>query len=102
MTMAISPDGHEIEFCAPFKGFLNNMSGAPNIALGKTIDISMSLEASGELHATSGNGTWASDTGAPIIGYQLQVPEPGAYTMLLTVVAAMIVRSMGTFARAKW
>lgn len=83
MTMAISPDGHEIEFAAPFKGFLNNESGDPNIALGKTIDISMSLEASGELHATSGNGTWASDTATPIIGYQLQVPEPAAWVLLV-------------------
>ena len=86
MTMAISPDGHEIEFRAPFKGFLNNEAGDPNIELGKTIDISVSLEASGELHATSGNGTWASDTATPIIGYRLQVPEPALYAMLLALV----------------
>jgi hypothetical protein len=27
MSMALSPDGHEIEICAPFKGFLNNAMG---------------------------------------------------------------------------
>lgn len=78
MSMAISPDGHEIEFCAPFKGFLSTSGGAPNVALGKTIDISMSLEASGELFATAGNGTWASDTTAPINGYVLEIPEPAS------------------------
>ena len=84
MSMALSPDGHELEFCAPFKGFLRNSSDNANIALGKTIDISMSLEASGELFATSGNGTWASDTATPIIGYELgaNVPEPSMFVAL--------------------
>lgn len=89
MSMAISPDGHEIEFCAPFKGFLNNSSGVPNMALGKTIDISMSLEASGEMFAASGtNGTWASDTTAPINGYVLEIPEPT--TAMLLILAGAI------------
>ena len=44
--------------------------------LGKTIDISFSLEASGEL---APGGEWASDTGDPIIGYYLALPtEPVA------------------------
>jgi hypothetical protein len=68
MTMALSPDGHEVEIRAPFKGFLNNKGGEPNMALGKMIDISFSLEASGEL---APGGTWASDTGNPINGYYL-------------------------------
>jgi hypothetical protein len=78
MSMALSPDGHEVEIRAPFKGFLNNASGQPNMALGKTIDIAFSLEHSGEMVARPSDPDypvdWASDTAAPINGYFL-----GAY-----------------------
>lgn len=71
-SLAISPDGHELEMVAPFKGFLGDILGNPNMALGHTINISFSLEASGELSNAPGtNGMWASDTAAPIIGYYL-------------------------------
>ena len=44
------------------------------MALGKTINISFSLEASGEL---APDLDWASDTGDPIVGYYLSpLPEP--------------------------
>ncbi len=76
MKVALSADGTEIEFSAPFKGFLNNASGSPNMALGKTIDISFSLEASGEL---APGRRWASDTGDPIVGYNLE-SNPGDLT----------------------
>jgi len=81
MSMALSPDGHEIEISAPFKGFLNNAMGQPNMALGKTLDISFSLEASGQLVP---GGTFGSDTGDPIIGYVLgsAVPEPSSLAMI--------------------
>ena len=86
MSMALSPDGHEIEICAPFKGFLKNASGQPNIALGKTINVAFSLEHSGELVARPGDPDypvdWASDTAAPITGYFLGVPEPSSCLML--------------------
>jgi hypothetical protein len=75
VSYALSPDGHELEMRAPFKGFLNNAASDANIALGKTLDISFSLEASGELFAPPGsNGTWASDTAAPITSYFLGLP----------------------------
>ena len=61
--------------------------------LGKTIDISFSLEASGELHATSGNGQWASDTAQPIVGYYLGVPEPSTFALATIVGAAFLRRS---------
>jgi hypothetical protein len=82
VSMALSPDGHEVEIRAPFKGFLNNESGQPNMALGKTLDISFSLEASGEL---APGQEWASDTGDPINGYYLgsPVPEPSSLTMVV-------------------
>ena len=77
---------HEIEICAPFKGFLNNASGQPNIALGKTIDIAFSLEHSGEMVARPGDPDypvdWASDTAAPITGYFLGIPEPSSLAMV--------------------
>ena len=80
MSVSLSPDGHEIEICAPFKGFLNNASGLANMALGKTIDISFSLEASGEL---APGDSWASDTADPIVGYYLggAVPEPSSIAL---------------------
>lgn len=96
---SISPDGHEIEMVAPFVGFMSypganpGERGDPLIALSKTLDISFSLEASGELHAASGNGTWASDTAEPIVGYYLGVPEPSALALALVAMAGILCRS---------
>lgn len=94
MSVALSPDGTELEMVAPFKGFLKDSQGNPNMALGKTIDISFSLEASGEL----ASGDWASDTADPIVGYVLEgpaaIPEPS------TIVLAMMV-SLGLVARRR-
>jgi hypothetical protein len=90
-SMALSPDGHEVEIRAPFKGFLNNASGIPNMALGKTLDVSFSLEASGEL---APGDEWASDTGDPIVQYFLSaVPEPSCMAMLAcaTLLTSLVV-----------
>lgn len=73
IRIALSPDKHEAEMVAPFRGFMRSPGGDRILALGKTIGISISLEASGEL--APGN-TWASDTGNPILGYYLAHPEP--------------------------
>lgn len=89
IRIARSPDGHEAELVAPFRGFMRDPQGQPILALGKTINISISLEASGEL---APGGAWASDTGDPIVGYHLSaysdpqlriVPaaQPGAVTL---------------------
>jgi hypothetical protein len=72
IEIALSPNGHEAEMVAPFRGFMRDTLDNPIMALGKTIDISFSLEASGEL----ASGDWASDTAAPIVGYFLS-PIPG-------------------------
>jgi hypothetical protein len=85
----LSPDGHELEMIAPFAGFMSYPGAAPGqrgdpiIQLGRTIDISFSLESSGELTTPPGdpnpNGEWGSDTAPPIIGYYLAaVPEPSS------------------------
>ena len=68
IEIALSPDGHEAEMVAPFRGFMEDADGNPIMALGKTIDVSFSLEASGELAV---GGDWASNTGDPILGYYL-------------------------------
>jgi hypothetical protein len=68
VQVALSDDGHRAEVIAPFRGFMNDPQGSPIIALGKTIKVSMSLEASGEL---AEDGEWASDTGPPIANYIL-------------------------------
>jgi hypothetical protein len=69
---ALSPDGHELEMMIPMKGFLVDAKGDSLVRLGRKINISMSLEASGEL---AKGGQWASNTGAPIRGYVLEHPK---------------------------
>ncbi len=70
IQIAVSEDGHEAEMIAPFRGFLREKStGMPVMDLGRTIDLSFSLEASGEL---APGQEWASDTAEPINGYMLE------------------------------
>ncbi len=74
IRIARSPDGHQAEMVAPFRGFMRHPGGTPIIAQGNILNLSISLEASGEL--APGNA-WASDTGDRISGYYLSpYPEP--------------------------
>jgi hypothetical protein len=66
---ALSADGHELEMAIPMKGFLVDRAGKPIMRLGGKLNISFSLEASGEL---ARGGRWASNTAAPIKGYRLE------------------------------
>ena len=81
ITYALSPNGHQLEMKVPFKGFLEDADGNPIVSIGDTVDLSFSLEASGELSnevsQSNPNGLWASDTAEPIIGYHLS-PIPTA------------------------
>lgn len=61
-TAKTSADGHQLEACFPLKGFLPTKSGKLLITPGDTVDLSFSLEASGELAAGQ---DWASDTAQP-------------------------------------
>ncbi|MCP4413402.1 MAG: hypothetical protein GY808_12655, partial [Gammaproteobacteria bacterium] len=64
ITIAVSEDGHEAEIKAPMWGFLKTPEGEPIVSIGKTMVVSASLEASGEL-ADGGDGSssnWGSDT----------------------------------------
>jgi hypothetical protein len=69
---ALSRDGHELEMMIPIKGFLTDRAGKPILSLGRTVNVSFSLEASGELAA---GRQWASNTAAPIKGYYLEPPR---------------------------
>ncbi|MEZ6044069.1 MAG: FG-GAP-like repeat-containing protein [Planctomycetaceae bacterium] len=91
IEFAQSLDGTELEMIVPFKGFLVDDLGNPIVDLGATVDLSFSLEASGELsnevNASNPNGMWASDTGNPINGYFLSTPKdygdaPDSYSTL--------------------
>uniref|UniRef100_A0A7C4QNL3 Carbohydrate-binding domain-containing protein n=1 Tax=Schlesneria paludicola TaxID=360056 RepID=A0A7C4QNL3_9PLAN len=68
-TAALSADGHRLEAKFPFRGFLKDERNLPIMATGRKIDLSFSLEASGEL---APGKRWASDTGEPITGYLLE------------------------------
>jgi hypothetical protein len=96
VRIALSLDGHEAEMVAPFCGFMRDAAGNPIMALGKTIDISVSLEASGEL---APGGQWASDTSDPIVGYYLDpVPEPSVVAILASgVLTALAIRRRKLF-----
>lgn len=79
IEVAVSPDGHEAEMKAPMWGFFSDEKGVPIVKLGNTIDISFSLEGSGELSESaiemghSGKkAVWGSDTADPIVGYYLK------------------------------
>ena len=81
IRIARSPDGHQAEMVAPFRGFMRDATqphtaAKPIISLGKTINISFSLEASGELapDAAPDSHPWASNTAEPIRGYYLSPP----------------------------
>ena len=66
-------NGHEAEIKAPMWGFLKTPEGDPIITLGRTIQVSASLEASGELSEHAANlgytpgstSEWGSDTAEP-------------------------------------
>ncbi len=81
IKVAVSPDGHEAEMMAPMWGFFWDEHGVPIVKLGNTIDVSFSLEASGELSESAqelgyhGNhSVWGSDTADPIVGYKITAP----------------------------
>jgi len=71
VTGAISRDERQAEICFPMIGFLVDENGKPIVELGRTLDISFSVESSGEL---TPDGEWASDTADPIEGYVLEPP----------------------------
>ncbi|RQW04627.1 T9SS C-terminal target domain-containing protein [candidate division KSB1 bacterium] len=79
IEVALSADGHEAEMKAPMWGFFWDVNGIPIVQLGNTIDISFSLEGSGELSESAQEAgydgmtsMWGSDTASPIEDYVLE------------------------------
>ncbi len=79
IEVAVSEDGREAEMKAPMWGFFWDENGEPICKLGATIDISFSLEGSGELSESAAElgydgsqSVWGSDTAEPIEGYVLE------------------------------
>ena len=81
VSYALSADGHELEMRAPLKGFLVDPSGTPIINPSRIMNLSFSLEASGEL----ADGQWASDTGDPILNYSMYYNAPPMVTLANTI-----------------
>jgi len=67
-SFSLSADSHKIEMRFPLKGFLKDEKGQPIIGADSVLDISCSLEASGESVPAQ---RWASDTGEPITKYRM-------------------------------
>jgi len=108
--IALSPDGHQAEMVAPFRGFMRDSAGNPVLALRKTLNVSFSLEASGEL---APGRSWASDTGDPILGYymspfpdpQLRIERAGANDVLVTWevgATGMLLQRTSSLAHPEW
>ncbi|MBN1559859.1 T9SS type A sorting domain-containing protein [candidate division KSB1 bacterium] len=79
IEVALSQDGHEAEMKAPMWGFFWDENRVPICQLGNTVDVSFSLEGSGELSESAQqagyDGTtsmWGSDTATPIEDYLLE------------------------------
>ncbi len=76
VNYAHSADNHKLEMKVPFKGFLVDVDGNPIVTIGQFVDLSFSLEASGEfsneVSPANPHGIWASDTGEPINNYFLR------------------------------
>jgi hypothetical protein len=81
ITIAVSADGHEAEIKAPMWGFLWTPEGERIVDIGYTIDVSASLEGSGELseqavnlgYTNGSKSVWGSDTAEP---FSYTVVEP--------------------------
>ena len=89
-VMSIKVAGHELEYRAPFAGFLDFPSGTPLVQLGQTIRVSISIETSGEFSVPA--GAWVSDTVDPIV-YTLEplwrtTPAGIAVTVLIFATGA--------------
>lgn len=68
----VSADGHKLEMIVPYKGFLKDQLNNAIVDIGQSLDLSFSLEGSGEL---APGGQWASDTANPLNGYLLTAAD---------------------------
>jgi len=69
MEYAFSSDWTQVEMKAPYRGFLNNITGEPIIQFGMKINVAFILEVSGEYSVPP---EWATDGSWPIRGYEIE------------------------------
>lgn len=69
ITLAVSPDGSEVEVVSAYSGFLKDPSGKPTVSAGQTIDIAAGMESDSK--AYFGKTRWGADSTPPIRGYRL-------------------------------
>jgi len=69
ITVAVSPDGSEVEVSSTFEGFLEDSTGKPIVQFGQSIDLAVGMECDSK--AYPGKSRWAADSTAAIRGYTL-------------------------------
>ena len=69
ITIALSPDGSEVEMKVELDGFLKNTEGKKLIHKGKKIDIAVGVEGSSGHYGTS---TWGADSSPVVYGYEIK------------------------------
>ena len=69
ITLAISPDGHEVEVASTLDGFLKNPQGRPIVQLGQTIDLAVGMECDSKVYPNKQH--WGADNTVVIRGYTL-------------------------------
>lgn len=69
ISIAVSPDGSQVEIASTFAGFLKNRQGQPTLRPGQTIDIAAGMECDSKAYV--GKTRWAADSTPAIRGYRL-------------------------------
>lgn len=69
ITLAVSPDGSEVEVVSTYSGFLKDPNGKPTVSTGQTIDVAAGMESDSK--AYFGKTRWGADSTPPIRGYKL-------------------------------
>lgn len=69
ITLAVSPDGSEVEVVSTYSGFLKDPNGKPTVSTGQTIDVAAGMESDSKVYF--GKTRWGADSTLPIRGYKL-------------------------------
>jgi len=70
ISLAISPDGSQVEVVSSLAGFLQDPQGRPTLKVGQTIDVAAGMECDSKLYP--GKKHWGADSTPAIRGYRLQ------------------------------
>jgi len=69
ITVAVSPDGHEVEIASTLAGFLKDAEGRPILQAGQTINLAVGMECDSKVYPNKQR--WAADSTVAIRGYTL-------------------------------